>query len=571
VKGHQNNRRFMFRSFCTALLVMVLLRSLSASAERMPQDNWYYVKTIGTNGPASDRINNATGLALSRSNRLYVVDTGNNRIQVFDQEGNAVLRWGAAGSGNGQFNNPVAICISTNDQVYVCDRANNRIQVFDLRGEYLTRWPCAQPVGIAYSQNENLFYVADNANKRIRVFSGANDGTEVQAWGVGGDLPGQLGEIRGLVIGPTAASPVYVLDDIRFQVFTPSGEFLGHYTVQRPPAWAGGGTVVRGPCITADGMVVISENPWEAPVVPYRLLLFGQNLADFERFEIGLSFTAFAEGAEGQCYLACNLSGDCWGRGRNGVDIWQRTFRTRQASALPRPSLLGLQQRPGKTYVDVDYRIVDGDSTNVEVAAIALVNGTLSLDQVQMMKTFVENTSNHLGTNITPNRDYHLTWNAGADWVTNFSSIKICILANDGRGLLDHLFLHIPANGSHAALTISRDPVTESDLLNCWFWLVAKGDPDLKLVAGQVRSGNPVLASGTTTTAEGRAFLLGRMGVREANPGELQYVREASISGVVHQWAPRYQVGPLRWPRTVNPWGFDTGNWGPGAWWVVKL
>jgi hypothetical protein len=98
-----------------------------ASAERMPQDNWYYVKTIGTNGPTSDQINGAMGLALDKSNRLFVADSGNNRIQVFDRDGNFLFRWGSNGSGNGQFNYPRAICVTTNDLVLSCNDKRYRV------------------------------------------------------------------------------------------------------------------------------------------------------------------------------------------------------------------------------------------------------------------------------------------------------------------------------------------------------------------------------------------------------------------------------------------------------------
>ena len=533
-----------------------------AIAERMPQDNWYYVKTIGTNGPASNQVNNATGLALSRSNQLYVVDTGNNRIQVFDQDGNCLFRWGSIGSGNAQFNYPRAICIGTNDQVYVCDQNNNRVQVFDLQGNYKTNWPSPLPVGVAYSSRENAVYVADDQNKTISAYSGDASGALVRTWGVSGTLPGQLGGIMGIVIGPGQTTPVYIFDDIgghnvRLQLFTPSGEFVRHYVFNNDYfGWA------SGPYILADGRVAV----WQWYGVPYmtallNLLLFSEDIIHLT----GVPFApiqALSEDINGHTYT-CPV-------GRNGVDIYQRTYRTIQTGSVPLPLLLSTKQRPGTSLVDVDYRIVDGDSTSVVVAALALVDGTLSLNNALVMKTFAEGTSTNLGTNILANRDYHLTWNAAMDWATNFGNIKVCILANDGRGLLDHLLLHIPANGTNAALTISRDPVTDADLLTCWLWLLARGDPAITLTSGQVVSNTTVFASGAATTTEGRAFLFSRMGLREATAAELQYVREAGTPGVINQWTPRFQVGPNRWPQAVNAWGFDSGNWGSDARWVVK-
>ncbi|MFZ0741543.1 MAG: hypothetical protein WBM37_14560 [Nitrososphaeraceae archaeon] len=42
-------------------------------------------------------------LAIDSSGDVYVADSGNNRIQKFDSDGNYITSWGSLGSGNGQF------------------------------------------------------------------------------------------------------------------------------------------------------------------------------------------------------------------------------------------------------------------------------------------------------------------------------------------------------------------------------------------------------------------------------------------------------------------------------------
>ena len=59
--------------------------------------------------------------------------------------------WGTAGNGDGQFNDPTSVAVdpSTN-KVYVADPINKRIQVFDENGKFLTKWSVpewGQPVG----------------------------------------------------------------------------------------------------------------------------------------------------------------------------------------------------------------------------------------------------------------------------------------------------------------------------------------------------------------------------------------------------------------------------------------
>lgn len=64
-----------------------------------------------------------------------------------------------------------------------------------------------------------------------------------------------------------------------------------------------------------------------------------------------------------------------------------------------------------------------------------------------------------MGTNVTTGVIHRLTWNAAADWATNFANAQIEILANDGRGMLDFHFITIPVPTNQPPLTISRFPV----------------------------------------------------------------------------------------------------------------
>jgi hypothetical protein len=75
-------------------------------------------------------------------------------------------------------------------------------------------------------------------------------------------------------------------------------------------------------------------------------------------------------------------------------------------------------------------------------------------------------------------------------------------------------------------------------------------------------------ASGSSTTAAGRAFLLARMGLREASPAEILRAQEAGTTGVINQWTPPLQVGPGERPVKVNAYGFETADTGT---WVVPV
>ena len=72
-----------------------------------------------------------SGIAVDARGHVFVADTGNNRVQVFDSAGNFLLKWGVQGDEKGQFNEPRGVAVDkTGARVYAADTGNNRIQVF---------------------------------------------------------------------------------------------------------------------------------------------------------------------------------------------------------------------------------------------------------------------------------------------------------------------------------------------------------------------------------------------------------------------------------------------------------
>ena len=80
-------------------------------------------------------------IAIGPDDSIYVVDQGHNRIAKFSSDERVLAVWGTAGSGDGQFNDPTSVAVdpSTN-KIYVADPINKRIQVFDENGKFLTKW-----------------------------------------------------------------------------------------------------------------------------------------------------------------------------------------------------------------------------------------------------------------------------------------------------------------------------------------------------------------------------------------------------------------------------------------------
>jgi len=116
-----------------AAAALLLLASASSAAAD---------KVITEAGSEPGQTLNPGGLATHfETGRLYVADTDNNRIQVFDENGVFVKAFGKKGSGPGQFEGPRSIAVDNsagpdNGDVYVVDSGNGRIQRFGPEGEF---------------------------------------------------------------------------------------------------------------------------------------------------------------------------------------------------------------------------------------------------------------------------------------------------------------------------------------------------------------------------------------------------------------------------------------------------
>jgi DNA-binding beta-propeller fold protein YncE len=151
--------------------------------------------------------NEVEGVAVSRLGTVYVADSENRRLQVFDAQGRFVQAWsptlpGASGS---QLYYPVAVTVDGRGAVYVVDFLGNRVVHFDRRGRVLAVWGStghgagqfSLPDGIAVDRQGNI-YVADRDNNRIQVFDGS--GRFKAAWN-------GLYAHKGLHSSPTGIAP----------------------------------------------------------------------------------------------------------------------------------------------------------------------------------------------------------------------------------------------------------------------------------------------------------------------------------------------------------------------------
>jgi hypothetical protein len=204
----------------------------------------YTIGMTGVSGTDNAHFNNPYGVTVNATGHVYVVDTGNHRVQVFNSDGtyqNTIGTTGASGADNAHFNTPYGVAVNATGHVYVADTGNRRVQVFDSAGTYqytigTTRVAGTDsahfntPVGVAVNATGHVF-VTDYGNHRVQVFDSA--GTyqyTIGMTGVSGTDNFHFYCPFGVAVN-NATGYIYVTDvgNHRVQVFDSAGTY--QYTI----------------------------------------------------------------------------------------------------------------------------------------------------------------------------------------------------------------------------------------------------------------------------------------------------------------------------------------------------
>ncbi|MGE0482463.1 MAG: NHL repeat-containing protein, partial [Phycisphaerae bacterium] len=93
-------------------------------------------RAIGRRGSGRGDLLRPQGVALADDGTVFVADTGNDRIQQFNAAGEPISVWGARGSRDGEFCDPVALALH-GERVYVVDAGNHRVQALGRDGRFI--------------------------------------------------------------------------------------------------------------------------------------------------------------------------------------------------------------------------------------------------------------------------------------------------------------------------------------------------------------------------------------------------------------------------------------------------
>ncbi|NWF75155.1 MAG: 6-bladed beta-propeller [Nitrospirae bacterium] len=133
--------------------------------------------TFGKKGTEDGEFHTPSYLALDKNGRIYVVDLFNFRIQIFTPDGKFIRKFGRLGDCRGCFTRPAGIGLDSEGHIYVVDTAFNNFQIFTDEGKLLLdigkagigAGQFSLPTGL-YIDKKDRIYVTDTFNRRIQVF-----------------------------------------------------------------------------------------------------------------------------------------------------------------------------------------------------------------------------------------------------------------------------------------------------------------------------------------------------------------------------------------------------------------
>lgn len=167
------------------------------------------------------------------SSKLFIADTGNSRVQIFDPATGTFTAFGVSGVTASNMNQPQGVTSNGNTgEIYVADTGNNAVKMYSSTGTFIkviaspgaTPGFVNAPEGVAFDNVQNVLYVADTGNSRISKYSAS--GTFLSVVASAGVAPGLVNKPQGIALDN--AGNLFVADTLnnRIQKFSPSGQFL---------------------------------------------------------------------------------------------------------------------------------------------------------------------------------------------------------------------------------------------------------------------------------------------------------------------------------------------------------
>jgi DNA-binding beta-propeller fold protein YncE len=157
-------------------------------------------------GQPTDLFDRPADIAWDAAGNIFIADgMGNARVAKFDKNGVFVKSWGKKGTANGDFADVHGIAVDATGNVYAADSGNKRIQVFDNDGNFksaITNVGSPQAICMTKGPNQVLYVSNSNPPNDIdrdgEIYKIRLDGTQIGKFGRAGKLPKEFGTVNAI-------------------------------------------------------------------------------------------------------------------------------------------------------------------------------------------------------------------------------------------------------------------------------------------------------------------------------------------------------------------------------------
>ncbi len=240
ISGATSSRyRLYLAEIGTTLRVLVTASNVAGSASRLSEASavvgapgpreFVFIGDFGTEGAGDGQFDEPGDVAVNAKGDIWVLDSGNDRVEEFNPAGEYMRQFGSPGEGDGQMSAPSALAVSAEGDVWVADTGNQRIDEFNKEGAFIRTAGSGivgATEGIAVDRHGDV-WVSATYDGQLVVFNA--EGEILKTVGSEGSGDGQLDEPEGLSVDASGHVWVAEWGNNRVQEFDEAGEYLSNF------------------------------------------------------------------------------------------------------------------------------------------------------------------------------------------------------------------------------------------------------------------------------------------------------------------------------------------------------